>query len=578
MAPKINQELLAEIAELRTRLEEAQETLRAIRNGEVDALIVATPDGDRVFTIKGAQTPYRIIVESINEGAATLTEGGILLYANTSLAEMLRLPMPQLMGSSLFDRTVPNHHARLRTLLRKGLRQNARGEISLITGSGATLPVHVSLRRLPKEGATGLSAVITDITRQKEAAKILEKKVRQRTAELQKAKDLNEYQLAQLNAIFTQMNEGLAIFDPSGYLLSMNPAALEIHGFSSLEQSRKHLHELGELFELSDEEDRLLPVEEWPISRAIRGETIKSYVARVRRVDSGRSWYASYGAVPIHDQRGRMLLAIVTLRDITGQKIAEQERELLIEDLEKAVKELEGFTYSVSHDLRAPIRHLSSYAHLLRQSINASLDPKNREYLNIIVEGARKLGILMDELLKFSRMDRIALSKIRVNLDTLVGEIVRDYKEETHGRSIDWRLSPLPEAFGDQAMLHLVFGNLIDNAVKFTSRRRKAVIEIGVAENEENHIIFVKDNGIGFDMRYYNKLFGVFHRLHTAEEFEGTGIGLANVQRIVERHGGRIWGVGEVNKGAAFYVSLPRETPVAARKFAPVTTAGLQPE
>lgn len=566
MGPKNNQELLAEITELRTRLEEAQEPLQAIRNGEVDALIVATPDGDRVFTLKGAETSYRIIVESINEGAATLTEGGILLYANTCLAEMLKLPMPQLMGSSLFNRTVPTHHARLKTLLRKGLRQNARGEISLITGSGATLPVHVSLRRLPEEKATRLCAVITDISRQKEAAKILEKKVRQRTAELQKAKELNEYQLAQLNGIFTQMTEGIAIFDPNGYLLSMNPAALEIHGFSSLEQTRQNLHELGELFELSDEKGRLLPVEEWPISRAIRGETIKSYVARVRRSDTGRSWYASYGAVPILDQRGRMLLAIVTLRDITGLKIAEQEREHLIENLEKAVKELEGFTYSVSHDLRAPIRHLSSYAHLLRQSINTSLDPKNREYLNIIVEAARKLGILVDELLEFTRMDRTALSKTRINLDTLVGDIVRDYKEENQGRSIDWRLLPLPEVFGDQAMLHLVFGNLISNAVKFTSRRRKAVIEVGCAGSEENHIIYVKDNGIGFDMRYYNKLFGVFHRLHTSEEFEGTGIGLANAQRIVERHGGRIWGVGEIDKGAAFYVSLPGVMPVKAQK------------
>ncbi|MDW7772648.1 MAG: PAS domain S-box protein [Desulfobulbaceae bacterium] len=244
--------------------------------------------------------------------------------------------------------------------------------------------------------------------------------------------------------------------------------------------------------------------------------------------------------------------------DLRQRKKAEQERDQLIENLEKAIQDLQGFTYTVSHDLRSPIRHLSSYAYLLEKKSGPLLDEKCHNYVRTISNASIKLGILVDELLEFSRMGHTNMEKSRVNLDILVRDIVRDYKQEIKNRNIEWLVQPLPEVSGDSSMLQLVFSNLVGNAVKFTGKRENAVIEIGSFEDGENFILYVKDNGIGFDMKYYDKLFGVFHRLHTAEEFEGTGIGLANVRQIVQRHGGLVWADGKINEGATFSVSLPK--------------------
>ncbi|MDW7772892.1 MAG: PAS domain-containing protein [Desulfobulbaceae bacterium] len=261
---------------------------------------------------------------------------------------------------------------------------------------------------------------------------------------------------------------------------------------------------------------------------------------------------------PLYDNDGRLFGAAHIMRNITERRRNEKERERLIGELEEAIKELEGFTYSVSHDLRAPIRHLASYTHLLQQERCRAKDEKCRKYLKIINNASRKLGMLVDELLEFSRMGRADMVKTTVDLRSLVEEIVLFYSRENRHRRIQWHVHPLPEVTGDPGMLHLVFSNLIANAVKFTGRRETAVIEIGSREKDDTYEIYIKDNGIGFNMEYHDKIFGIFHRLHISEEFEGTGIGLANVLRIILRHGGRVWAEGKIGKGATFYITLPR--------------------
>jgi K+-sensing histidine kinase KdpD len=229
-------------------------------------------------------------------------------------------------------------------------------------------------------------------------------------------------------------------------------------------------------------------------------------------------------------------------------------------ELEATNKELEAFAYSVSHDLRAPLRHVIGYSELLQKQANPLLEDRSRRYIQTILESSKRMGNLIDDLLAFSRIGRADAKKTAVNLEKLVREVVAELGQETMGRDISWKIGALPTCYGDRSMLKVVLGNLVSNAVKFTRMRRPAEIEIGrVNGNDDEVEVFVKDNGAGFDMKYANKLFGVFQRLHLAEEFEGTGIGLATVQRVVHRHAGKVRAEGSVDQGATFYFSLPNE-------------------
>jgi two-component system sensor histidine kinase/response regulator len=243
---------------------------------------------------------------------------------------------------------------------------------------------------------------------------------------------------------------------------------------------------------------------------------------------------------------------------------AQQEIKQLYTDLERknaqlelTNKELESFSYSVSHDLRAPLRSINGYAQIIREEYAGSLGDEAKRLFQIIQNNAKKMGDLIDDLLAFARMGRKELTRLPVDMNKLVEPIIADIVHVT-GSKANIQVQPLLPVYGDPVLLSQVYANLVSNAIKYSAKKDKPEVEIGSFEEDNDHVYYVKDNGAGFDMTYVHKLFGVFQRLHTVEEFEGTGVGLAIVQRIIVKHGGRVWAEGKMNEGAAFYFSLPK--------------------
>ncbi|MGV3711266.1 MAG: ATP-binding protein [Gemmatimonas sp.] len=285
----------------------------------------------------------------------------------------------------------------------------------------------------------------------------------------------------------------------------------------------------------------------------------KSFETWRQRVD-GRS--VQWTAAEV-EAAGELRQAVVNTVLRRADEIASLNAELM-----QSNKELEAFSYSVSHDLRAPLRHIAGYAELLQNSKSEGLSEREQRYLATILDSTEYAGNLVDRLLDFSKMGRAQLQTGRVDLNTVVAEIRHDLDRESGGRTIDWNIGNLPTVRGDLMMLRLLLRNLMENAVKYTARRERAEITIECQTDAREHVFSVRDNGVGFDMQFADKAFGVFQRLHRMEDFPGTGIGLANVQRVAERHGGRVWVQAKEGEGATFYFTLPRhagETTVASQ-------------
>jgi PAS domain S-box-containing protein len=372
---------------------------------------------------------------------------------------------------------------------------------------------------------------------------------------------------AQLHTIVENLDEGVVLSALDGQLLQWNLAALELHGYSKSGQDHRHFPELVDTLALSTLEGVPVSVEEWPLARILRGEKVHNLELRMRRLGSDWQRILSYGGTLVHDANNQPRLAIVTIGDITQRKAGEaQIHQLNVEleqrviqrtaELETANKELEAFSYTVSHDLRAPLRAVDGFSQAVLEDFGAQLPEEARHYLQTIRGGAQRMGVLIDDLLSFSRLSRLPLNKRQLDTAELVRDTLHELGFPPEGRKIEMRIDDLPACVGDPALLKQVWLNLLSNALKYTKQREAALIEVGFIPEDGEMIYFIRDNGTGFDMRYADKLFGVFQRLHRADDFEGTGVGLAIVQRIVHRHGGRVWADAALDRGATFYFTV----------------------
>jgi PAS domain S-box-containing protein len=418
------------VDELRARLAEAEETLRAIRSGEVDALVVSTSEGDRVFTLHGADEPYRIMLEQMSEGAASLSADGVLLYANRRLAEMFAVSLSTLVGAPLERFVGLEDRDRLADLFAtSGSETRGSGEFTFMSGDGRRVEAHVSVTQLPESTGQAWSMVATDITERVRIEEELERRVRQRTA-----------------------------------------------------------------------------------------------------------------------------------------------------DLEAANKELEAFSYSVSHDLRAPLRAMDGFSKALLEDYGDKLGEDGRHDLQRVRANAVRMGNLIDDILQLSRLSRGRLERVPIDMSGLAREVIDELNDTEAERLIDVEIEDGLFAEADPELVRTILQNLFANAYKFTSKTRQPRVRFGTDEQNDVAVYVVADNGAGFDMAHAAALFRPFHRLHRQTEFAGDGIGLATVARAVHRHGGVLWAHGAVNEGATFHFSLtPGARPPTSAASSDTTIPKWQP-
>lgn len=362
---------------------------------------------------------------------------------------------------------------------------------------------------------------------------------------------------AKYRRIVSTANEGVLVVGADYNTESINQRFAEMLGYAVEEICGRPFSEF--MFE-EDLPDHMLKI-------ANRAKGISEHYERRFRRKDGQTLWTLVSAVPILDEQQRFQGSFAMFADITERKqrdlrleyrVAERTTQLQEANrrLKMANHELEAFTYSVSHDLRAPLRHIGSFSHLLNEIYAAQLPSEAREYLNKIEQSTRRMGQLIDDLLNLARVGRNALAFRPIDLNALVSDVRHLLQVETHGRNVEWRVDELPVVTADVSLLTQVYQNLVGNALKFTRSRNPAVIEVSSKMVKGKRVFFVRDNGVGFDMQYSDKLFEAFQRLHSRGQFEGTGIGLATVHRIVQKHGGVVWAEAEIDKGATFYFTL----------------------
>jgi len=496
---------------------------------------------------------FASIVNSSDDAIISKTLDGIITSWNHGAEKIFGYTKEEITGKHISILTPPhllNEEPEITKNISEGLFVD-HYETQRITKSGKTLDVSLTISPIKDLNGKviGASKISRDITERKKAEKEIHKlneelelKVKERTAQLER----NIQQLIEseekFQKAFQSSAAGITITRLSDFTyLEVNNAFTEMTGYRREELLNHSSEDLGIISNLDKREEVLKQIEERGFAKDIEME----------------AWTKSGAHFDILTSIETIILngekyAINIIYDITERKRAE-------EQLEAANKELEAFTYSVSHDLRAPLRAIYGYSQILKEDNYNALDDEGKKNLESILRNSKQMETLIDDLLTFSRLGRKELSTSMLNMDNLVKDICNELILDGVKNKIELKTSKLPAAEGDYTLIRQVWTNLISNAIKFSNSKPEIKIEIGAKPNAEKNVYYIKDNGAGFNMRFYDKLFGVFQRLHSKAEFEGTGVGLAIVKRIINKHNGEIWAESKVNEGACFYFSLPSD-------------------
>jgi PAS domain S-box-containing protein len=657
---KTKEELADKIIELQSRLDESEQTLSAIQNGEIDAII--TPqgsDGPKVYTLESADTLYRNLIQEMGEGIATLTLNGIIFYANAQLASLLKIPLDKIIGLKFIDFILEEDLEVYNTIFKMGLNSKAKGEINIKSADGTIIPIYISINN--SKELNGVYIVIADLSEQKhyEELKIAHQELIERE---------NKFR-----TLFENSMDAILLTIPDGTVLSANPAAEKLFGYSEDEMiklgrngltdteypnfkkllvDREHNdNSKGEIVLIKKDGTRF-PAEisanifkdgygnkrstlvirditrrkqiEKALKKSERSLDEAQHIAHIgswewniktHNINWSRELYSIYGVDPdnftprvdsfsnfVHpedrdyvnqnideltsngegrdfdfriilddgsirvlntlaevaefDENGKPSIIIGTNQDITERKEIEVKLSENIRNLARSNQELEQFAYVASHDLREPLRMITSFLQLLERRYSEQLDKDATEFIEYAVNGAKRLDNMIKDLLQYSQVTRKEVNFLPVSIELILEQTLINLKVPIDENKAIITHGTLPIIKGDAELLVLLFQNLISNSIKYRSDKTPK-IDITARKEDHQYLFSVTDNGIGMSTKYLERIFTIFQRLHTMDEFDGTGIGLAIAQKIVHLHNGQIWVESGLGKGSTFYFTIP---------------------